>query len=190
MNNQLELRLTGSGGQGLILGGVILAEAAIMEGKNVIQSQSYGPEARGGSSKAEVIISDEEIDFPKVLRTNLLLTLTQKSCNKYIGSLGKDGILLIDSSVIVPSTNKAERVIKVPILETANKVIGKSMVANIIAIGAINGILHIASKEFLETAVLNRVPKGTEELNKRALEAGYKLVENCDALKEKCQLAG
>lgn len=190
MSNQLELRLTGSGGQGLILGGVILAEAAIMEGKKVIQSQSYGPEARGGSSKAEVIISDEEIDFPKVLRTNLLLTLTQKSCSKYIGSLDRDGILLIDSSVMVPSTNKAKRVIQVPILKTANEVIGKSMTANIIAVGAINSILHIASEKSLEFAVLSRVPKGTEDLNKRALEAGYKLVKNYNSLKENCQLVG
>ncbi|CAB1247032.1 2-oxoacid:acceptor oxidoreductase family protein [Clostridium sp. MT-14] len=190
MSNKLELRLTGSGGQGLILGGVILAEAAIMEGKKAVQSQSYGPEARGGSSKAEVIISDEEIDFPKVLKTNLLLTLTQKSCNKYIGSLDSEGILLVDSSVIVPGTNRAERVVQIPILETANKVIGKSMVANIISIGAINGILHIASKKSLEAAVLNRVPKGTEDLNKRALETGYKLVENFNSLKKNCQLVG
>jgi 2-oxoglutarate ferredoxin oxidoreductase subunit gamma len=190
MGNQLELRLTGSGGQGLILGGVILAEAAIMEGKKVIQSQSYGPEARGGSSKAEVIISDEEIDFPKVLRTNLLLTLTQKSCNKYIGSLDRDGILLIDSSVIVPSSNRAGKVIQIPILKTANEVIGKSMVANIIAVGAINSVLNIASKKSLEAAVLNRVPRGTEDLNKRALEAGYKLVENFSSLNKSCKLVG
>lgn len=180
MSNRLELRLTGSGGQGLILGGIILAEGAIMEGKNAIQSQSYGPEARGGSSKAEVIISDEEIDFPKVRRTNLLLALNQKSCDKYINSLDEEGILLIDSTVNVPNTNRAKKIVKVPILETAREVIGKPMVANIVAIGAINGILDIVPKKILESAVLDRVPKGTEELNKLALKKGYELVENCN----------
>jgi 2-oxoglutarate ferredoxin oxidoreductase subunit gamma len=118
-----------------------------MEGKNAIQSQSYGPEARGGSSKAEVIISDEEIDFPKVRRTNLLLALNQKSCDKYINSLDEEGILLIDSTVNVPDTNRAKKIVKVPILETAREVIGKPMVANIVAIGAINGILDIVPKK-------------------------------------------
>ncbi|QXM06054.1 2-oxoacid:acceptor oxidoreductase family protein [Crassaminicella indica] len=175
MSKQMELRLTGSGGQGLILGGIILAEAAIMDGKNAIQSQSYGPEARGGASKAEVIISTEEIDFPKVQTADLLLSLTQVACDKYVDLIGEEGVLLVDSTVKVPENAKAREIIQIPILETASEVIGKPMVANIIAIGAINAILNIVSKESLEAAVLNRVPKGTEELNKRALEEGYKL---------------
>ncbi|TCO79792.1 2-oxoacid:acceptor oxidoreductase family protein [Marinisporobacter balticus] len=175
MSKQMELRLTGSGGQGLILGGIILAEAAIMDGKNAIQSQSYGPEARGGASKAEVIISNEEIDFPKVQTADLLLSLTQVACDKYVDLIGQEGLLLVDSSVTVPENTNAGEVIQIPILETASEVIGKPMVANIIAIGAINALLNIVSKESLEAAVLNRVPKGTEELNKSALAEGYKL---------------
>lgn len=175
MSKQIELRLTGSGGQGLILGGIILAEAAIMDGKNAIQSQSYGPEARGGASKAEVIISNEEIDFPKVQIADLLLSLTQVACDKYVDLIGQEGLLLIDSTVNIPENTKAGEVVQIPIIETASEVIGKPMVANIIAIGAINALLNIVSKESLEAAVLNRVPKGTEELNRRALEEGYKL---------------
>ncbi|MCT4604953.1 MAG: 2-oxoacid:acceptor oxidoreductase family protein [Marinisporobacter sp.] len=175
MSKQMELRLTGSGGQGLILGGIILAEAAIMDGKNAIQSQSYGPEARGGASKAEVLISTEEIDFPKVQTADLLLSLTQVACDKYVDLIGAEGLLLVDSTVKVPESTKAGEIVQIPILETASEVVGKPMVANIIAIGAINALLNIVSKESLEAAVLNRVPKGTEELNKRALEEGYKL---------------
>ena len=177
MGRQIELRLTGSGGQGLILGGIILAEAALNEGKNAIQSQSYGPEARGGASKAEVIISDEEIDFPKVDKADLLLSLTQAAFDKYCKTVKKDGILLIDSSVSVPEEFNYASIIQVPILATACDVIGKPMVANIIAVGIIQELLNTVSKESLEAAVLRRVPKGTEELNQRALREGYKLAK-------------
>ncbi len=95
-----ELRLSGSGGQGLILAGIILAEAALHDGKNVVQSQSYGPEARGGgASKSEVIISDAPIYYPKVNKCDILLSLTQKACDKYIDSLKAGGILILDNSV-------------------------------------------------------------------------------------------
>lgn len=177
MANQIELRLTGSGGQGLILGGIILAEAALLDGKTAIQSQSYGPEARGGASKAEVIISETEIDYPKVDSADLLLALTQIACDKYADSVKEDGILLVDSTVVLPEGIKAGKIVSVPILHTASDVVGKTMVANIIAIGAIQQLLGSVTKESLESAVLSRVPKGTEDLNRKALAEGYKLVE-------------
>ncbi|SHJ47988.1 2-oxoacid:acceptor oxidoreductase family protein [Paramaledivibacter caminithermalis] len=177
MLKQTEIRLTGSGGQGLILGGIILAEAAIMEGNNAVQSQSYGPEARGGASKAEVIISNKEIDFPKVVKADIMLSLTQVALDKYADTIKEDGILVVDSSLDVPSDLKAKKVVSIPILNTAKEVIGKSMVANIVALGAIRQLSDIVSKESLEEAVLSRVPKGTEELNKRALQEGYNLVK-------------
>ncbi|MBB6216676.1 2-oxoglutarate ferredoxin oxidoreductase subunit gamma [Anaerosolibacter carboniphilus] len=177
MSNQIEIRLTGSGGQGLILGGIILAEAALLDGKTAIQSQSYGPEARGGASKAEVIISHEEIDYPKVGSADLLLALTQIACDKYADSVKEDGILLVDSTVTLPADIKAGKIVQVPILQTASDVVGKSMVANIVAIGAIQQLLQSVTKESLEAAVLNRVPKGTEDLNRKALAEGYKMVE-------------
>ncbi len=189
MSKQVELRLTGSGGQGLILGGIILADAAILDGKKAIQSQSYGPEARGGSSKAEVLVSNKEIDFPKVQSTDLLLSLTKVALDKYVDSVEDGGVLLVDSSVELPKVSEAAKVVQIPILETAAEVIGKPMVANIIAIGAINGLLGLVSKKALETAVLNRVPKGTEELNRKSLQEGYKLVENCDVLEDRYALA-
>ncbi len=170
-----ELRLSGSGGQGLITGGIILAEAAILDGKNALQSQSYGPEARGGASKAEVIISGEEISFPKVEHCDLLLSLTQLSCDKYIDTLKDNGILIIDQSVEAPVRDDI-KVYRLPILSTASDKLGKSMVANIIALGVINKITEMVTKESLEKAVLQRVPKGTMDLNKNALEEGYNLV--------------
>jgi len=171
---QTELRLSGSGGQGLILAGVILAESALLEGKQVIQSQSYGPEARGGSSKAEVIISDCGIDFVKVQKCDMLLCLTQDAYDKY----GKDftRVLIVDERITMKYP-APEKVLRLPILDTAGEKMRKPMVANIIALGAINGLLNLVSKESLLTAIMDRVPKGTEELNKLALESGYKLVD-------------
>jgi len=169
---QKELRLTGSGGQGLILAGVILAEAALIDGKHAIQSQSYGPEARGGASKAEVIISDENIDFIKVQKCDMLLCLTQAAYDKY----GKDftSVLILDSRLDM-TYPAPEKVVKIPILDSTVEKLGKPMVSNIVALGAINGLLKLVSKDALAKAVLDRVPKGTEDLNKKALELGYEL---------------
>lgn len=172
-----EVRLSGSGGQGLLLAGIILAEGAINDGKNAVQTQSYGPEARGGASKSEVIIADEMIDFPKVRNCDILLALTQKSYEQYSEGLKDDGILIIDSSVKIGNTGN-KKVYNVPILDTAAKDLGKPMVTNIVALGAIVEVTKIISKESLEKAVLDRVPKGTEELNRKALSMGYKIAEN------------
>jgi 2-oxoglutarate ferredoxin oxidoreductase subunit gamma len=168
-----ELKLSGSGGQGLILAGVIMAEAALLDGKKAIQSQSYGPEARGGSSKAEVIISDDEIDFVKVQNCDMLLCLTQDAYDKY--GKGFTSVLILDEDLVMKYP-EPEKVVKIPILNTASEKWGKPMVANIVALGALNGVLNLVSKESLEKAVVDRVPKGTEDLNKKALESGYELV--------------
>ena len=170
---QKELRLSGSGGQGLILAGVIMAEAALLDGKRAVQSQSYGPEARGGASKAEVIISDSEIDFIKVQNCDMLLCLTQVAYDRY--AKDHNTILIVDDSIDLKHPAPA-KIVKIPIIETAAEKIGRVMVANIVALGAINATLNLVSKEAMEKAVLNRVPKGTEELNKKALEFGYGLV--------------
>ncbi|MBE0603266.1 MAG: 2-oxoacid:acceptor oxidoreductase family protein [Deltaproteobacteria bacterium] len=178
MSGRYEIRFSGSGGQGLILAGVIFAEAAaIYDGTNAVQSQSYGPEARGGASKSEVILSDETIDFPKATSIDLMLALTQESCSKYFKDIKEGGTLLVDEDYVrdVPGGNF--EVIRLPIIRTASERIGKAFVANIVAIGAIAAITGRVSREAVEKAVLSRVPKGTEELNRKALTAGYELVE-------------
>lgn len=168
-----EIRLSGSGGQGVILASIILAEAAILEGKNAVQTQSYGPEARGGASKAEVIISNQKIDFPKVRNCDIFLSLTQKSFEQYGLGVKEDGVVIVDNIVNV----KNKKAFSVPIIDTAHHVIGKPIVTNIVALGALVAITNIVSREVLEQAVLNRVPKGTEELNKKALTMGYEIGE-------------
>lgn len=175
MDERMEIRLSGSGGQGLILAGIILAEAAILDGKNAVQSQSYGPEARGGASRAEVIISDSFIDYPKVTKPDILLTLTEEAFIKYKDNLRPDGVIIIDSSIKKPELQ--QKIISIPIIETAHKKVGKIIVANIVSLGALIAITKIVSKNSIEKAVMDRVPKGTEELNRKALYAGFELGE-------------
>jgi 2-oxoglutarate ferredoxin oxidoreductase subunit gamma len=177
MAHRYEVRLSGSGGQGLVLGGVILAEAvALYEGINAVQTQSYGPEARGGASKSEVIISDSDIDYPKATKIDLLLALTQEACEKYSPDLKDGGIILADSRMVTDLPKGNYKVYHLPIIDTAKEKVGKVFVANIVALGAIAGLIDEVSFESIEKAVLKRVPKGTEELNKRALKLGYELV--------------
>ena len=175
--SKMELRLTGSGGQGVILATIILAEAALSGGKNAVQSQSYGPEARGGMCKAEVIVSDEKIWFTKVQRPTFLLALTQGSLDKYSQGLDKDCLVMADSSLTLPKSLEGMRVLQVPILQTAREVVGKSFTANIVAVAAINSALSLVPFEVLKAAVMDRIPKGTEAINIKALEEGAKLIK-------------
>jgi 2-oxoglutarate ferredoxin oxidoreductase subunit gamma len=174
-----EFRLSGSGGQGLLLAGIVLAEAAILDDKNAVQTQSYGPEARGGASKAEVVISDTDIDYPKATDPDFLLALTQESYRIYGALMGK-GLIVVDSSVELLDDIKA-RTVRIPILRTAAEDIGKRVVANIVALGALAGVSGIVSLATLEHAVKNRVPKGTEELNVTALRKGFELALSAKA---------
>lgn len=176
MSVQKEIRLSGSGGQGLILAGIILAEAAIKDGKNSIQSQSYGPEARGGASKAEVIISDDIINYPKVRECEIMLALTQTACDKYLCKLKSNGILILDNGVETPNRNDIN-IYRLPIIDTATNEIGRTMVANIVALGALNGLTNVVTTESLKAAILNRVPRGTEEMNEKAFNTGLEMTK-------------
>lgn len=178
MNTRYEMRLTGSGGQGVILATIILADAGLMAGKNTLQSQSYGPEARGGMCKAEVIVSDGVIGFTKVIRPSFLLALTQLALDKYAQDLPSDCIVMTDESLKLPAYLDGKKVITIPILRTAFEKVGKAFTANIVAVGAINAALNLASPEQIEQAVFRHIPAGTEELNRKALHEGEALVKS------------
>lgn len=173
MGFRYDIRLSGSGGQGIILMGIILAEAiGIHDGRFVAQTQSYGPEARGGSSKAEVVVSDSEIDYPKALQLDLLVAMNQKSCDDYYMDLKPDGVLIVDSTLVrqVPLS----RAYRIPFTGIAREELKREMVANIVALGALAVLTPMVSSRAIERAVLARVPKGTEKLNRDALQAGMK----------------
>ncbi len=176
MSFRYEIRLSGSGGQGLILVGKVLAEAAaIYEGLNATQSQSYGPEARGGASRSEVIISDGDIDYPKAENIDVLLALTQEACEKYVTELKDDGVLIVDSQMVKNIPEGKFQVVKIPIIQSASERLGKFIVANIIALGVIVKISEVVSIEAVKHAIKSRVPKGTEEINIKAFNEGITL---------------
>ena len=172
--SRYEIRFSGAGGQGLILAGVIMAEAAsIFQGIQAVQSQSYGPEARGGASKSEVIISDGPIDYPKVTKCDALLALTQEACDKYSHDLKEGGVLLYDNDLIsrLPEGNFKKTGFN--ITNTAKNEVGREIVTNIVALGAMVALTGVVSKENAEKAVLARVPEAFLELNKKAFNLGY-----------------
>lgn len=181
----MEIRLAGEGGQGVILASIVLAEAAIADDFNAVQTQSYGPEARGGASKSEVIIADGDIEYPKVVSPDVLLVLNQVSYDKYHSALKPGGILIVDSTYVTPDPQAEadHQVYQVPITETAREKCGKTVVANMVALGVLGGITGIVSREALIEAALARVPKGTEELNRQALEWGLALAEEAKGCK-------
>lgn len=183
-SSRVEIRLAGEGGQGMILAGVILAEAAaIYDDKNVVQTQTYGPEARGGASKSEVIISQEEIDHPEVINADVLVAMSQEACDKYASNLKKDGLLIVDSEKVrrVPQTNA----VKLPITRLAMEATGKAITANVLSLGILVGLTNVVSRSAIEKAIMARAPKGTEELNQKALQRGFAEAEAILAVKEK-----
>jgi 2-oxoglutarate ferredoxin oxidoreductase subunit gamma len=173
-----EIRLSGSGGQGMITAGIILgAAAAVYEGRNVVTTKSYGPEARGGAARSEVIISDEEIYYPKVLKPNIMVALTQESVDQYTNDLIEGAIVIYDSFMVKVLPDKPFKYYPIPIIKAASEEVGKTIVANILSLGALNEICNLVSDESLTKSVLERVPKGTEGLNKKALEVGKKIAK-------------
>lgn len=172
--SRYELRFSGAGGQGLITAGIIMAKAAsIYEGKQAVQSQSYGPEARGGASKSEVIISDGPIDYPKATTVDALLAMTQEACDKYTHDLKDGGILLVDSDLVTKLPKGNFKIISFPIINTAKTEVGREIVANIVALGAMVALTGQVSRENAEKAVLSSVPEAFIELNKKAFSIGY-----------------
>ncbi len=177
-----EIRLAGSGGQGIIMAAIVLAEAAgVHEGKQVSQTQSYGPEARGGTCKAEVVISDTPIDYPKVAKPDFMLAMNQASVNTYFGDLKPTGLLIVDSTLV--SKVPTAKTVSIPFTKIAREELGTDLVANMVALGALGWLSKGVSIESLEEALLSRVPPGTEELNLRALRAGVKAAESYDLMK-------
>jgi 2-oxoglutarate ferredoxin oxidoreductase subunit gamma len=167
-----EATLAGSGGQGIISAGIILAEAAVLAGLNAVQTQSYGPESRGGASRAEVVLSEGEIDYPKTLSPDVLLALTAAACEKYARRVKSGGLLIVDE-LVEPVPPGPYRVIRAPITRVASEEFGRPIVANIVALGVLAAATDAVPLDALERAVLARVPKGTEELNGAALRRGY-----------------
>ncbi|AFM41254.1 2-oxoacid:ferredoxin oxidoreductase, gamma subunit [Desulfosporosinus acidiphilus SJ4] len=170
--------LTGTGGQGLILAGIILAEAGIKDGRNAAQSQSYGPEARGGACRAEVIIGDEEIYYPKIETPDFVLTLSQEAYKKYGLHLKDDVVLIVDDFYVPEVKPRINNFYSLPITKATRDELRSEQGANIVALGVLGSLSEAVSLESLKQAVRQRVPLGTIDRNLKALDLGWELGQN------------
>ena len=174
-NGRIAIRIAGSGGQGVVLAGVILAEAAVLAGRNAAQSQVYGPESRGGAARSDVVIADGEIGFPTAQVLDVLVALTQSASDRYSSDLKPAGLLVVDEQEVPdpPAGSWAAR--PLPIIATSVRVAGSPVAANVVALGVLVGVTGVVDAWALERAVVACVPPGSRELNLRALAAGVSL---------------
>ncbi len=168
-----EVRIAGFGGQGIVLAGAILGEAAIMAGMEAVQTQSYGPESRGGAARSEIVISDQAVDYPRVTCPDVLVVLSTAAMEKYGEDLGENTEIVVDNDLVQMEVPRAERV---PFSMTADD-LGRRIVANIVMLGFISNRFKLVPRKSMEGSILKRIPKGTEELNMGAFQAGWDLAD-------------
>jgi 2-oxoglutarate ferredoxin oxidoreductase subunit gamma len=171
---RVEVRFAGFGGQGIIKSGIIVAAAAsIHENKNAVQTQSYGPESRGGACKSEVVISEEDIDFPKVVEPDVLVVMSQAAYNDYAEDVKSGGTVILDPDMIPREKSlKNFKVYRVPATKIAEE-LGRRIVANIVMLGAFTAITELLDEKALKESVKENIPRGTEELNLAAFDKGF-----------------
>lgn len=176
---RIEIRFAGFGGQGIIKSGIITAAAACLYAqKNAVQTQSYGPESRGGACKSEVVISEEEIDFPKVVEPDILIVMSQHAYNEYAESVKQGGTIIMDPDMIPHEKDlKNVNVFRVHATQIAEGM-QRKIVANIVMLGAFVAVTGLLDKNALIEAIKANIPRGTEELNLKAFEKGYEYAKN------------
>ena len=172
-----DIRICGFGGQGVILAGFIIGKAAsVFMDFNAVQSQSYGPEARGGAARSEVIVSDEKIGFPRPTSVDLLVAMSQESFDTYRDDLKKDTVIVLDPN-LVPKHNIGRPVYKVEAQKIAEE-LGNKIVTNIVMVGASTSIFGLLDEDAVKKAVLDSVPSRFKELNEKAYEKGLEAGRN------------
>ena len=170
---------SGSGGQGVITAAIIIAEAAVLhENLVAVQSQSYGPEARGGSARSDVIISDSKILFPKVIQPNVLVCLTQQAYNKFYSTIRPGGLLLTDTRYVETLRKADAKQVELPMYKTVMDKIGNQIVLNICMLGAIVSLLNIVKPESIIKVLETRIPEKFLGLNRKALNLGMSIAGN------------
>lgn len=176
---RIEIKLGGFGGQGIILGGLIIGKAAsIYDNKHAVLTQSYGPEARGGACSADIVVSDVQIDYPYIRSPNVLVVMSQEAYKTYLPLLKNDSILIIDEDLVDLAeeeeeiADKALAVYKIPATRIAEE-LGRRIIANIVMLGFFTAVTDIITLDSMNRSISSSVPKGTEDLNLNAFNNGY-----------------
>ena len=176
MPRRIEVRISGFGGQGVVLAGEILGKAAAYEGKHVVQTQSYGAEARGSTARSEVVISDSKIDFPKVRKCDILVAMSQNAVEAHLKDLKEKGVMIVDKDKVEHLPETKAKVFKIPATKTAAKLLKSRLYANVIMLGALTRITGIVKEEAVEKAITDSVLETTREANINGFREGLKLV--------------
>ena len=172
---RLEVKLAGFGGQGIILAGQIIGQAAVLfDQKNAVLTQSYGPESRGGACSADLVISEEEILHPLVIKPQVMVVMSQEAHDRYVSELAEGGMLLADADLVplLARRTKKRALLAIPATRLAEEV-GRRIVANMVMLGSFAALTGAISVEAMKRSILSLVPKGTEGLNLQAFERGY-----------------
>ena len=173
------LVFSGSGGQGVITAAIILAEAAVLyENLNAVQSQVYGPAARGGATRSDIIISDSEIHYPKVIQPNVLVCLTQEAYSKFYPIIRPGGLLITDTRYVQTQRKVDAQQKELPIYRTVMEHIGNPIVFNICMLGAVIRMTDLVKAESIMKVLKDRIPSGFLEMNRKALDLGMNLTED------------
>jgi len=168
-----EIRIAGFGGQGVVLSGSILGKAASIYDKGFASlTQSYGPESRGGSCRAEVVIDDVPIEYPYVVNPQVQIILSQDAYNQYGKDAAPDTLLILDSDLVKVDPYQNPKPLSIPASHMAQN-LGRVVVANIIMLGFLAAESDIVSYEALKDSILDSIPQGTEDFNMKAFELGY-----------------
>lgn len=170
-----EIKLAGFGGQGIILAGYIMGKAAsIFDNKNAVLTQAYGPEARGGACSADVIVAENEVDYPKVNVPEVLVIMSQEAYTTFGKKISPTGVMLIDEDLVILHRNakKEHKIYSIPATRFAEE-LGRKIIANIVMLGFFTAITATVTYEAMKKAILSSVPQGTEELNTNAFQKGY-----------------
>jgi 2-oxoglutarate ferredoxin oxidoreductase subunit gamma len=175
--SRTEILIGGVGGQGVVLSGILLGTAAtLFDGKKAVQTQSYSSELRGGSARAEVIISEEPVSDPQVRKPDILIVLAEDALPKYIGSIKPKGLLVIDSDMVKGAKPGDYEILTIPATSIADKEMGNIVVANLIILGALIKKTGLLSVESMEKAIEVSVPKKATTLNLNAFRRGLELL--------------
>jgi 2-oxoglutarate ferredoxin oxidoreductase subunit gamma len=177
MTSAKQVRLSGFGGQGVVLAGTILGHAAIRDGKWVAGSSSYGAQARGGSARSDVVIADGPVVYPHVIEADILIALSQTAYDNYIRELAKDALVLFDDQMVSPKSLVEIKQVAIPSTSAALKELNQKQAANMVILGALASVSGLVSKESLKAAISDNVSSRFKESNLKALEVGYRLGE-------------
>lgn len=175
MGELRQVRISGFGGQGVVLAGTILGHAATKDGKWVAGASSYGAQARGGSARSDVVISDGPIVYPHVIEADVLVTMAQTAYNKYIEELAEGALIIYDEEIVAPRSMEKVMQIAIPATSQAIRELNQKQSANIVILGASAAITGMVTKEALIAAIAENVSSRFKELNIKALELGFRL---------------